>query len=215
MPHFIYDLQKFEGSYRWTGCPVLGVSPKKYAIVSQEDHDVIGQNNKKEMPLFYRNMEKIIKHLKQVEKWDYFDEKNIVILEGDKNKISESTESNTICSYLFSEEFLSYDLKRKYEVEKEGNRLINYVVDLLENCPNDVRDYISHNSIVNYFSEDKNIKNNTHAGNNNASNTKNNTENNTEGNNESNNENNTKYNAEDNNENNTENNTENNAQDIN
>ena len=189
--------------------------PKKYAIVSQEDHDVIGQNNKKEMPLFYRNMEKIIKHLKQVEKWDYFDEKNIVILEGDKNKISESTESNTICSYLFSEEFLSYDLKRKYEVEKEGNRLINYVVDLLENCPNDVRDYISHNSIVNYFSEDKNTKNNTHAGNNNASNTKNNTENNTEGNNESNNENNTKYNAEDNNENNTENNTENNAQDTN
>ena len=71
--------------------------PKKYAIVSQEDHDVIGQNNKKEIPLFYRNMEKIIKHLKQVEKWDYFDEKNIVILEGDKNKISESTESNTIC----------------------------------------------------------------------------------------------------------------------
>ena len=88
-------------------------------------------------------------------KWDYFDEKNIIILEGDKNKISESTESNTICSYLFSEEFLSYDLKRKYEVEKEGNRLINYVVDLLENCPNDVRDYIAHNSIVNYFNEDK------------------------------------------------------------
>jgi len=189
--------------------------PKKYGIVSQEDHDVIGQNNKKEIPLFYRNMDKIIKHLKQVEKWDYFDEKNIIILEGDKNKISESTESNTICSYLFSEEFLSYDLKRKYEVEKEGDRLINYVVDLLENCPNDVRDYIAHNSIVNYHNEDKNSKHNTNAENNteaNNENTESNTENNTKGNNESNNGNNTDNNTENNAEGNKESNAENNTQ---
>ena len=177
--------------------------PKKFAIVSQEDHDVIGQNNKKEIPLFYRNMDKIIKHLKQVEKWDYFDEKNIIILEGDKNKISESTESNTICSYLFSEEFLSYDLKRKYEVEKEGNRLINYVVDLLENCPNDVRDYIAHNSIVNYFNEDKNSKGHTNAENQNESNNLSNTKINTDNNNEINNEINTESNKESNNGSNT------------
>ena len=99
------------------------------------------------MPIFFRNIIKIIQNLKQVEKWDYFDEKNIVILEGDKNKISESTESNTIISSLFSEEYLECDVKRKNAIEQEGDKIINYVVNLLENCPNDVRDYLSHNSI--------------------------------------------------------------------
>ena len=92
-------------------------------------------------------MEKIIQNLKQNEKWDYFDEKNIIILEGDKNKISEGTESNTIVSCLFTEDNLECDAKNKYSMEKEADKIINYVYDLLENCPNDVRDYISHNPI--------------------------------------------------------------------
>ena len=119
--------------------------PKKYGIISQNDHDIIIPNNKKEMPIFFRNISKIIQHLKKVEKWDYFDEKNIVILEGDKNKIGESTESNTIISSLFNENYLESDNKMKYEIEKQADEIINYVFDLLENCPNDVRDYISHN----------------------------------------------------------------------
>jgi hypothetical protein len=123
--------------------------PKKYAIISQNDHDIINPSNSKDMPLFFRNMEKIIQNLKQVEKWDYFDEKNIIILEGDKNKISESTESNTILSCLFSEEYLESENKKKYNIEKEADKIINYVINLLENCPNDVRDYISHNPINN------------------------------------------------------------------
>ncbi len=123
--------------------------PKKYAIISQNDHDIINSNNNKEMPIFYRNMEKIIQNLKQEEKWDYFDEKNIIILEGDKNKISESTESNTIVSCLFSEEYLECDYKRKHHLDQEADKMINYVINLLENCPNDVRDYISHNPINN------------------------------------------------------------------
>ena len=121
--------------------------PKKYAIISQNEHDIIIPSNKKEMPIFFRNIFKIIQHLKQVEKWDYFDEKNIVILEGDKNKIGESTESNTIISSLFSEEYLESDIKKKYAIEQEGEKIINYVINLLENCPNDVRDYLSHNFI--------------------------------------------------------------------
>lgn len=119
--------------------------PKKYGIISQNDHDIINPNNKKEMPIFFRNISKIIQHLKQVEKWDYFDEKNILILDGDKNKISESTESNTIVSCLFSESYLESDIKKKIIFEKEQDKIISYVINLLENCPNDVRDYISHN----------------------------------------------------------------------
>ena len=106
-----------------------------------------------------------------------------------------------ICFYSKNDPYV------KYEVEKEGNRLINYVVDLLENCPNDVRDYIAHNSIVNYFNEDKNSKDHINTGNHNESNNASNTESNTDNNNE----NNTEINTESNNESNT----ENNAQDTN
>ena len=119
--------------------------PKKYAMISQNDHDIINPINKKDLPLFFRNMEKIIHSLKQKEKWDFFDEKNILILEGDKNKIGESTESNTILTGMFDEKYLESDNKTKYEIEKEGDKIIDYVFNLLENCPNDVRDYIAHN----------------------------------------------------------------------
>ena len=120
--------------------------PKKFSIISQGDHDVIKPVNKKEMPLFFRNMEKIIGHLKQKDKWDYFDEKNIIILEGDKNKITEGTVGNTMLSNLFSEDYLMCDKDKKLEIEKEGDRLIKYVVDLLENCSVDIREYLSQNS---------------------------------------------------------------------
>ena len=129
--------------------------PKKYGIISQNDHDVINPQNKKDMPIFFRNIDKIILHLKQVEKWDYFDEKNIVILEGDKNKMSDSTENNSIISCLFSEEYLESDLKKKYLIEKEEDRIINYVINLLENCPNDVRDYISHNLVYDNYTDNE------------------------------------------------------------
>jgi hypothetical protein len=82
------------------------ILPKKISMVSQGDHDVIKPVIKKDLPQFFRNMEKIIGHLKQKDKWDYFDEKNILILEGDKNKITESTIGNTMISNLFSEEYL-------------------------------------------------------------------------------------------------------------
>ena len=119
--------------------------PKKYGIISQNEHDIIRPNNKNEMPIFFRNIDKIIQHLKQVEKWDYFDEKNIIILEGDENKMSESTENNSIISCLFTENYLESDIKKRYSIEQEGDKIINYIINLLENCPNDIRDYLSHN----------------------------------------------------------------------
>ena len=124
--------------------------PKKFSMISQGDHDVIKPVNKKEMPLFFRNMEKIIGHLKQKDKWDYFDEKNIIILEGDKNKITEGTMGNSILSNLFSEEYLMCDKNKKLEVEKEGDKMIKYVINLLENCSVDIREYLSQNSFLDF-----------------------------------------------------------------
>ena len=121
--------------------------PKKYSVISQGEHDVIKPAMKKEIPQFFRNMEKIISHVKQKDKWDYFDEKNILILEGDKNKITEGTMGNTLISDLFSEEYLLYDKEKKIKAEQEGDKIISYVVNLLENCSTDIRDYLSQNPI--------------------------------------------------------------------
>ena len=119
--------------------------PKKFSMISQGDHDVIKPVNKKEMPLFFRNMERIINHVKQKDKWEYFDEKNILILEGDKNKITEGTMPNTLLSNLFSEEYLKCEKDKKILVEKEGDKMIRYVVTLLENCSVDIREYLAQN----------------------------------------------------------------------
>ena len=121
--------------------------PKKYSVISQGDHDVIKPVIKKEIPQFFRSMEKIINHLKQKDKWDYFDEKNILILEGDKNKITEGTMANTLVSDLFSEEYLLSDKEKKIKIEQEGDKLIRYVINLLENCSTDIREYLSQNPI--------------------------------------------------------------------
>ena len=71
----------------------------------------------------------------------------VIILEGDKNKITEGTMGNTMLSNLFSEDYLMCDKDKKIEVEKEGDKLIKFVVNLLENCSVDIREYLSQNSI--------------------------------------------------------------------
>ena len=119
--------------------------PKKYSVICQGDHDIIKPVMKKEMPQFFRNMEKIVNHVKSKDKWDYFDEKNIIILEGDKNKITEGTMGNTLVSNYFSEDYLIGDKIKKEKIEKEGDRMIKYLLNLLENCAIDVREYLSQN----------------------------------------------------------------------
>ena len=119
--------------------------PKKYGIICQNEHDLIRPMNKKDPPIIFRNLTKMIQHLKKVNDWDYFDEKNIVILEGDKNKMSDNTQSNTIISDFLNEEYFEANYKLRNELDKKADDLINYIFDLLENCPNDVRDYMSRN----------------------------------------------------------------------
>lgn len=125
------------------------ILPKKFSIISQNEHDVLRSTIKikKEMPQIFRNFEKILSHLKQKDKWDYFDEKNIIILEGDKNKITEGTASNSIISNLFSEEYLNSNEDEKLVLEKEGDKIIRYVFKLLEECSMDVREYLAQNPI--------------------------------------------------------------------
>ena len=93
---------------------------------------------------FYRNMNKIKKHLKNIKK-NYFDEKNIIILESETNKVGPDTKNNSIIVNLFNEEYIEnyhIEMSRK---EDKGDEIIKYIIDLLENCSDDIRDYINKN----------------------------------------------------------------------
>ena len=83
-------------------------------------------------------------HVKNRDKIFSFNETNILIIDSKDYKISDTTRSNTVNVSVFNEELLRTPSAEKNRVLSEkGEKLVNYLYDLLENCPNDVRDYIS------------------------------------------------------------------------
>ena len=76
---------------------------------------------------------------------EYYNEKNIIILESDTHKITD-TKSNSIHVNLFSEKYIYKDDKDKMAKDLKGDKIINYIVNILENCKGDIRDYIEWNS---------------------------------------------------------------------
>ena len=93
-------------------------------------------------------MELILKHIKTNDKLYCFNKTNVLIIESKDFNIKEeekpeSTKLNSINISVINEELLRKpSLERKRIIEEKGERLINYVYDLLENCPNDARDYL-------------------------------------------------------------------------
>ena len=86
----------------------------------------------------------IMSHVKTKDKIYSFNETNILIIDSKDYKISETTKNNTINASVVNEEILRMPQEKKNEEMKKRNKiLIQYVQDLLEKCPNDVRDYIS------------------------------------------------------------------------
>ncbi len=77
-----------------------------------------------------------------------FNNTNVLIIESKDYKINtsdkpESTRLNTLQVSVFNEELLGKpNNERKRILLEKGDKLINYVYELLENCPNDVRDYL-------------------------------------------------------------------------
>ena len=68
---------------------------------------------------------------------------NVLIIESKDFKISDTTKDNTINVSVFSEDILKTPAnERKKIMNEKMEKLINYVYELLENCPNDVRDYL-------------------------------------------------------------------------
>ena len=73
---------------------------KKAIIFDQNTHSNLNEGNKKEKPKFIRNFEKIQKSIKTFLKLDYFNETNILIIESEKDKISD-TKDNSILINIF------------------------------------------------------------------------------------------------------------------
>ena len=117
--------------------------PQKYFSIDQEYHERIDSTEKKGKPTFYRDMKQIINLLKTKEKIDYFDSNNIIILESEPDKMQDNTKNNSILVNVFSEQYLEYDQKQKSKIDMEGQKVIDYVWNLLDNCATDVREYIN------------------------------------------------------------------------
>ena len=120
------------------------VYPKHYSLIDQRSHDGLDLDKKGVIPKFFRNLDLILKHVKTKDKLYCFNNTNVLIIESKDYKISESTKQNSINVSVFNEELMRKpNNERKEILMKKGDKLINYVYDLLENCPNDVRDYIT------------------------------------------------------------------------
>ena len=144
--------------------------PKKVILFDQKDHEEIMLDPNKKKPTFLRKMSKIIEHLKKEKQMEdkkkgrydneeeagdnvlYFSEKNILILESEMEKMDD-TKPNSIFVNLFSEQYLGFDEKGKEAIDLEGDKVINYINKLFENCHDDIRIYINKNKITDEYSK--------------------------------------------------------------
>lgn len=137
--------------------------PKKVILIDQEAHDEVPDENDKKKKKFFRNMEKIKESLKKLKKnqkdddsvnLEIFNESNILILESEDDKIIKeedinSTKNNNLFVNTFSEKYLEFDEQKRKAIDLQGDKAINYILNLLENCNVEIRTYLSANKISN------------------------------------------------------------------
>ena len=147
------------------------ICPNNVIFIDQKVHEGDPEPNSK-INKFYRSMEKIKEYLKTIqenkdklknkdkdkseikgENTVTFNERNILILESEDEKMTESTKYNSIYVNLFNEDYLEKDEKEQSSIDLEGDKVINYVVKLLDNCYDDIRKYINSNKISNEYSK--------------------------------------------------------------
>ena len=142
--------------------------PKNVIFIEQNDHEKIQLDPKNKKMSFFRSMKKIIEHLSTEKKkklkkknsiddesennFEYFNEKNILIVESEEDKIAEDNKNNSIFVSVFSEKYLESSQQKKLAIDLEGDKAINYIYTLLETCNEDVREYINKNKINNEYS---------------------------------------------------------------
>ena len=130
------------------------IFPKNIIFIDQNLHEEIkNPDPKNKKKTFYRSMEKIINGLKNKkgknkennDNTGYYDENNILILESETDKMTDSTKNNSIKLNIFSEEYLQKNEKEKASTDLDVDKFLQYVVNLLDNCGDDIRTYIKQN----------------------------------------------------------------------
>ena len=136
------DLRNVNKAIKGLNIKFYDCFPKKYFVIDKSYHITIKEYEK--IDSYFRDMDKIKKYLKS-NKCELFDEKNIIILESEKDKIQENTKYNSLLVNLFNEQYLEFDQETKNKIDKGGEDVINYLINLLNNCCDDVRSYIVEN----------------------------------------------------------------------
>ena len=141
-----YDAMKRHGDI-----PRQDVIPADYdlPLLDQECHENKNPNSKSK-PIFVRDINKIYGRLKKSKEYGEiaktFETKNTLILEseiGGEDDKTEYTRATSLRMNLFSEQYLLYDNEKQKKFEEYQDKLIAYVEKLLEECTDDVRDYLN------------------------------------------------------------------------
>ena len=136
---------------------INNLCPKNIIYIDQNLHGSV-QDEKSKKKTFYRDMAKIVEYLKkskgknkdnEQDNTGYFDENNILILESELEKMTDSTRNNTIRLNIFNEEYLQKDEKGKKATDLDVDKFIDYLVKLLNDCGEDIRSYIKQNPFPN------------------------------------------------------------------
>ena len=69
-----------------------------------------------------------------------------MFFESEKDKVN-NTEHNSIIMNTFSERNLEFSKEEKEQFEKYQDKIINYIVKLLDECKCDIREYIKNNPL--------------------------------------------------------------------
>ena len=130
------------------------IFPKNIIFIDQNLHEELkNPDPKNKKKTFFRSMEKIINSLKNKKgknknddnNTGYYDENNILILESETDKMTDSTRNNSIKLNVFSEEYLQKNEKEKASTDLEVDKFLQYLVNLLDKCGDDIRTYIKQN----------------------------------------------------------------------
>ena len=118
--------------------------PEKWKLLDQSSH--IRLRGRPRDKSVVRDMKKIIHNI-NINNDTTFDKTNIVILESDYDKIYNTLE-NSVKMILFTRNNFFYNEQQQEAYHKLEDAIILYILNLLNNCTYDVRQYIKDNPFI-------------------------------------------------------------------
>jgi hypothetical protein len=111
----------------------------KYVLFDQDSHDNTHPTGK---PNFVRNLDKMKSKCKHYEDGN-FNESNMVILESEHDKISESSKNNSLNMNVFSEQYMTFTPEESLEFDLKTEKILSYLEKMLNEVEGDIREYLA------------------------------------------------------------------------